>query len=73
MSDPSEDGPAVLERWNALAKFENSRARRNWGAPVGRYVRSVTIGTPEENTKRERRDAQIEAWVAAGMSTREIQ
>ena len=62
----------MLERWKALAEIENRRARLNWGRPLGSYVRPETFGDPEENAMRERRDAQIEAWAEAGISTREI-
>ena len=70
---PANDRPTVLERWKALAEMiENRRAKRIGRETSGKNVPPGTSGDPEKNGVRERRDAQIEAWAANGMSTREI-
>ena len=62
----------MLERWKALAEVENKRARDIWGATGGWYRRPEKFENPEITAARQRRDAQIEAWHAEGMSVREI-
>ena len=70
-----EAGPmrmTLLERWRELAEVENRRARETWGNTGGWYRRPESFGDPKVVAARERRDAQIEAWAAGGMSIREI-
>ena len=67
-----ENGATMLERWKALVKIENRIARRNWGAPSGTFVKPAALVNSEEQAAREQRDAQIEAWVDAGICTRDI-
>ena len=73
-NQPTEDGSTVLERWKALARIENSRARENWDAQETNVQSDLIgdIGDSENKTVRKRRDAQIKARSDAGMSAKEI-
>ena len=62
----------MLERWKALAQVENKRARDIWGPTGGWYCRPGKFEDPEITAARQKRDAQIETWHAAGLSVREI-
>ena len=68
----SAAAPTLLERWRDLAEVENRRARETWGRTGGWYQRPETFEDPEITEARRRRNAQIEAWAADGMSIREI-
>ena len=71
MNNPGP-GASMLDRWKTMAEAENRRARRNWGMSGGTYRRPGRFEDPQVTAARQRRDAQIEAWAAAGMSTRDI-
>ena len=62
----------MLDRWKALAEVENKRARQIWGNTGGWYRRPEMFEDPEITAARQKRDDQIEAWHATGLSTREI-
>ena len=68
----SEACMMALERWKELAEVENMRAREIWGSTGGWYQRPENFEDPEITAARKRRDAQIAAWHAAGICTREI-
>ena len=57
-NQPTEDGSTVLERWKALARIENSRARENWDAQETNVQSDLIgdIGDSENKTVRKRRD-----------------
>ncbi len=67
-----EAATTVLARWKALAEIENSRAKKTWGLSRASSERPAIYGDPVENAARAKRDANIEAWAAAGMSVKEI-
>ena len=71
-NQPAKNEATALDRWKALAKIENKIARKNWGAPIGSFVKPATPANPEEQAAREQRDAQIEAWADEGMSVKDI-
>ena len=65
-----------LDRWKALAREENRRARKIWGksgaAEGAWYHKPPPVEDPAITEARTHRDDQIVAWAAAGMSTRDI-
>ena len=68
----SEACMTALDRWKELAEVENRRARDTWGSLGGWYQRPEHFEDPEITDARQRRDTQIVAWHADGLSTREI-
>ena len=61
-----------MEKWKALAKVENRRAKENWDAVESRYVPPKFQLDPEGKKARAERNAQINIWASDGMSTRDI-
>ena len=68
----SDTSMTALERWKELAEVENERARQIWGSTGGWYQRPEHFEDPKITAARKQRDAQIAAWHAEGVSTREI-
>ena len=68
----SEACMTALDRWKAMAAAENKRARKIWGNTGGWYKRPELFEDPQITAARQRRDAQIVAWHAQGLSIREI-
>ena len=68
----SDTSMTALDRWKELAEVENMRARQIWGSTGGWYQRPEHFEDPKITAFRKRRDAQIAAWHAEGVSIREI-
>ena len=62
----------ALERWKALAKVENKRARQAWGGSGNYYVPPKSAFNSDEQIARDQRDAKIMEMAADGITTRDI-
>ena len=61
-----------LERWKALARIENARARKVWSGRAVKYAQWSRTFIPEGNETRKRRNEIIVDLSASGLSIGEI-